>query len=50
MFRQMSPQEIVQTFDKAYTTVYYQPQFNHSTHMMIGAEALMRWNHPEFGM
>ena len=50
MFRQMSPQEIVQTFAKAYTTVYYQPQFNHSTHQMIGAEALMRWNHPEFGM
>ena len=50
MYRQMSPQEIVATFDKQNIVVYYQPQFNHCTHQMIGAEALMRLNHPEFGM
>lgn len=46
----MNPQEIVQAFDTQYIVVHYQPQFNHSSHQMIGAEALMRWNHPEYGM
>ncbi len=27
----------------------YHPQYNHSTGRMIGAEALMRWDHPVFG-
>ncbi len=30
--------------------VYYQPQYNHTTGMIIGAEALARWNHPEKGL
>ncbi len=30
--------------------VYYQPQYNHSTGMLIGAEALARWKHPERGL
>jgi len=30
--------------------VYYQPQYNHSTGMMVGAEALSRWLNPEKGL
>lgn len=30
--------------------VYYQPQCSARTHRIIGAEALVRWNHPRKGM
>ncbi len=30
--------------------VYYQPQYSHSTGMLLGAEALVRWQHPERGL
>lgn len=30
--------------------VYLQPQYNHRTRQLVGAEALVRWNHPEKGM
>ena len=29
---------------------YFQPQYNHSTGMMVGAEALVRWKHPKRGL
>lgn len=30
--------------------VYYQPKIDLGTNQIIGAEALLRWNHPEWGM
>ena len=30
--------------------VFYQPQYSHSTGALMGAEALVRWQHPERGM
>ena len=54
MNRVMTEQELLACFDEAITSgqIYalYQPKINHSTGRMIGAEALMRWTHPEYGM
>ena len=30
--------------------MYYQPQFDVTTRQIIGVEALLRWNHPVFGL
>ena len=46
--------ELVGCFEDALTFghIYavYQPQINHSTGRMVGAEALMRWKHPIYGV
>ncbi|WP_271853261.1 bifunctional diguanylate cyclase/phosphodiesterase [Planococcus maritimus] len=31
-------------------TIHYQPQISLKTEQIIGVEALLRWNHPEWGM
>ncbi|MCR5202976.1 MAG: EAL domain-containing protein [Lachnospiraceae bacterium] len=50
----MTEQELVESFSDAikynHIFVCYQPQINHSTGRMIGAEALMRWKHPVYGV
>ncbi len=50
----LGEQEIVGMMSTAladkHFVVYYQPQFSHSTGMLLGAEALVRWKHPEKGI
>lgn len=37
-------------FEEKHFCAYYQPQFNHSNGRIVGAEALVRWIHPEYGI
>ncbi|MBO4300870.1 MAG: EAL domain-containing protein [Desulfovibrio sp.] len=52
--RRMSERELLDSLEIALqdSHIYpcFQPQFNHSTGRMVGAEALMRWKDPENGM
>ena len=49
----MTKEEITERFDQALKDgsiyVCFQPQINHMTGRMMGAEALMRWDDPEHG-
>lgn len=53
MQRKMTEAEILAAFPDAVKNgaihMYYQPQYNHSTRRLIGAEVLMRWTDPDFG-
>jgi diguanylate cyclase (GGDEF)-like protein len=39
-----------QALTKGELEIYYQPQFDLVSGRMVGAEALLRWNHPERGL
>jgi PAS domain S-box-containing protein/diguanylate cyclase (GGDEF)-like protein len=37
-------------FDENQFELFYQPKFNAHDHRLVGAEALLRWRHPEVGL
>lgn len=42
--------EVQQGLDNQEFELFYQPKINSVTHQLIGAEALIRWNHPNKGL
>lgn len=42
-------QEIKKALVNEEITIVYQPKFQLSDHRLVGAEALLRWNHPQLG-
>ncbi|MDU8544585.1 EAL domain-containing protein [Pseudomonas syringae group sp. J248-6] len=42
-------QELRRALDRNQLSLAYQPKISLLTHTLIGAEALIRWNHPTFG-
>lgn len=50
----LSEQEIVgmmsEALDEKQFVIYFQPQYEHSTKKLVGAEALVRWIHPTKGI
>ena len=42
--------EVVDALDGKQFEVYFQPQINYDSGAIIGAEALVRWNHPTLGL
>nr|WP_305908888.1 EAL domain-containing protein [Methylomarinum sp. Ch1-1]MDP4521751.1 EAL domain-containing protein [Methylomarinum sp. Ch1-1] len=42
--------DLRQAMEKSQLQVYYQPQVDAGNGKIIGAEALLRWHHPEWGM
>ncbi|CAG9621205.1 EAL domain-containing protein [Sutcliffiella rhizosphaerae] len=41
--------ELINAMDKGELSLLYQPKLNLQTGNIIGLEALLRWNHPEYG-
>src|SRR5882757_287429 len=44
------PGDVERAFENGEFRVYYQPKVLATTAEIVGAEALLRWQHPEFGV
>ncbi len=41
---------MLEALDNNQFVIYYQPQYSHITEKIVGAEGLVRWLHPDFGL
>jgi len=48
--RMMFENNLRRALDRGELVVFYQPQVDIATRKMVGAEALIRWQHPELGL
>ncbi len=48
--RQVTEANLYAALDKHQFVLHYQPKFNVLTHKLMGVEALIRWNHDEWGV
>ena len=50
LFKMRLTNNLFRVLDRKELNLYYQPQINTTTGKIIGAEALLRWFHPEYGL
>ncbi|MDO5111670.1 MAG: PAS domain-containing protein [Clostridia bacterium] len=50
LLEQQTISEMEEALQQKQFEVYLQPQYNHATGALIGAEALIRWQHPQRGL
>lgn len=48
--RHLLERELRHAIERTQLELFYQPKINLSTQKIMGAEALIRWRHPEFGL
>ncbi|MFT7486159.1 MAG: DNA-binding response OmpR family regulator, partial [Candidatus Paceibacteria bacterium] len=46
----LAEENLMEAIDRGELRIHYQPQVNAGDGSLIGAEALLRWQHPEYGI